>query len=274
MLSRDEVRELAARHQLLDHAEFLMDLPRAGWRLDPDPRTPASAPRASKIGGGADMAEGELWPLNGAGVPYALLAQIDCAHLPALDDEWPASAIWQHRDMLLRVFADCAHVDGTDVIVLEAAPETKVHRRERPPLPAPWPFELPPQNFGLGENAEVREAAIRARPFVSVVVPGHEASGITALPEYHRWAAALTNGGQPGEQSISTLVSEPIAVQHNPLGATDDEGNHPSGWRVLLHLATDERLGFDYGGGACTVIVPTADMAAGRYDRAACVWQF
>jgi hypothetical protein len=220
------------------------------------------------------MAEGERWPVNGAGVPYALLAQIDCAQLAALDGEWPPSAIWEHRDVLLRVFADCAGVDGTDVIVLEAAPETEVHRRERPPLPVPWPFELPPQNFGLGENAEVPEAAIRATPFVSVVVPGHEASGITASKEYHQWAASLANDGTPAEQTISTLVSEPIAVQYNPLGTDDDVDHRPSEWRVLLHLATDERLGFDYGGGACTVIVPTAELAAGRYDRAACVWQF
>jgi hypothetical protein len=80
----------------------------------------------------------------------------------------------------------------------------------------------------------------------------------------------VANDGKAWEHDTSTLLGEPIAVQNSPID-TDDEADP---WRVLLHLASDERLGFDYGGGACTIVVPAAELAAGRYDHAACVWQF
>jgi hypothetical protein len=291
VLSRDEVRALALRHQLLDDEEFILDLPKAAWRLDPDPAAAASTPRTCKIGGGADMATHEDWPMNDAGVPYTLLAQIDCARLPALDGEWGVSTTWHHRDMLIRVFADCAHVDGTDAVVLEAAPGTEVHRREPPPLPQVWPCELPPQDFGLGANGEVPEAAFRATPFLSVVVPGSAATGAEASEEYREWAVALANDGNAWEQDASTLVGEPSAAEFDPRESVarryETEGDDPRAsdpapsladpaeWAVLLHVASDERFGFDYGGiGTYTVLVPAAELAAGRYEHAVCVGQF
>jgi hypothetical protein len=43
---------------------------------------------------------------------------------------------------------------------------------------------------------------------------------------------------------------------------------------VLLHLASDPSIGFDYGGGALTIVVPREDLKAGRYDRLFAAWQY
>jgi hypothetical protein len=290
VLSHDEVRALVQRCGLGDHEQLVMDLPRAAWRLDPDQGASPAAPGTSKVGGGPDLAEGEQWPVNPLGVPYVFLAQIDCAGLPELGDEWPPSAAWQHGGKLIRVFADCAHVDGVEVIVLEAPPETTVSRRQRPPMPAPWPFRDGPQDFGLGQNAVVPEAAMRATPCLTAPQPGGEARGVMALVAYREWASRLTNAGRSWEREASTLLGEPVAVHASPLEtvafwfeedssfaqASDPDRSltDPGAWRVLLHLATDERLGFQYGGGMYTVVAPAAELAAGRYDHALCLQQY
>lgn len=290
VLSREEARAMAERCGLSQHADSLLALGRAAWRFDRDADERADQPGASKIGGGADLTAREHWPLNADGVPYVLLAQLDCGALPTLDGPWPPSTEWCHGGRLLRIFADCASVDGTDVVVLAADPVVALQRQRRPSLPAPWPYDLPPQDFGLGENALIEEAAVRAVPFVSLPVPGYEATGVMASEPYFAWTTQVSDDPRYQQYAPTTLLGEPIAVQSNPLDTVAYWYEHNSGypqaadpcrqladpasWCVLLHLATDDHLGFDYGGGAYTVVVPVVELAVGRYDHATCVWQY
>jgi hypothetical protein len=282
---------LAEQCGLGDHLDDVLDLARVAWRLDADPTSSPTVSGASKMGGGADLADGESWPYNDDGVRYSLLAQIDCAALPPLSGEWQPSAQWQPGGVLLRIFADCAFVDGTDVAVLAAPRDASFQRHAVPPLPDPSPCQRPPQDFGLGENAEIPEAPIRLTPFVSVPKPSWEAqSGVTAMEEYHDWARLLAGDGVLRTTDPSTLLGEAIHIQHDPLGVVAYWYSTASGfpqakdpdraladetaWRVLLHLATDDDLGFNYGGGAYTVVAPARELAEGRYDHATCVWQY
>lgn len=289
VLSRSEVRELAERHGLGGDWRLLTDLPRATWRLEPDLGVDGAAAWAFKIGGGADLAEDERWPVNASGVPYTLLAQIDCARLPDLGDGWPRTA-WRHDEMLLRVFADCAHVDGTEVVVLAAAPGTAVARQERPSLPEPWPMDLPPQDFGLGENALVGETPVRAVPVLSVPVLGSSAKRVMDSTGYWDWAMELATDAGAWGNDTTTLLGEPFAIQSDPLESVayrysegsghpqasdpDRSLSDPGAWRVLLHLSSNEPPAFNYAGGAYTIVVPAAELAEARYDHATCVWQF
>jgi hypothetical protein len=300
MLTRDQVLEEAKRCEVVD-AERLLDFARPAWRLDPTDEDPVST-AATKIGGGADLAPGESWPINRYGVPYALLAQINCAALPDRGDEWPDPVGWKHDGKLLRIFADCAHVDGVDAVVLASEPTAELVRREPPPMPDPFPvphgcqYVLPPQDFGHGENGHVAGSAFCLTPFVSLPEADVSDKGSARVSvAYSRWRLNVASAGRTYQDLSrpSHLLGTPSVVQHDPLEdaarLADDESplglrerepaqlslRDPANWQVLLHLASDDQLGFDYGGvGAYTVVAPLADLRLGLYHRAYALWQF
>jgi hypothetical protein len=95
----------------------------------------------------------------------------------------------------------------------------------------------------------------------------------------------MTNAPHASAEGISTLLGSPHSIHDNVLqtaasrhgadGPTPAPGlDVPERWQVLLHLATDPDVGFEFGGGALTILAPGADLAAGRYDRAFAIWQF
>jgi hypothetical protein len=292
MLTRDEVLQEASRCGIIN-AESLLHLARPAWRLDPTDEDPASS-AATKIGGGADLTADESWPINRYGVPYVLLAQINCATLPDRGDEWVDPVGWKHGSKLLRVFADCAHVDGVDAIVLACDPTAELERHEPPPMPNPFPApdggqHAWPQDFGHGENARITGSTFCLTPIVSLPEAEISDDGSPLTSDaYDTWRRNLAYTGWTHDDNArpSHLLGAPSVVQHDPLpyaACLAQDGplraepslRDPANWQVLLHLASDDGLGFDYGGvGAYTVVVPLADLRVGLYHRAYALWQF
>jgi Domain of unknown function (DUF1963) len=56
--------------------------------------------------------------------------------------------------------------------------------------------------------------------------------------------------------------------------ATADLGRHARGWRLLLQIESDRRLGASFGdGGTLFFAMPAADLAAARFDRVQAISQ-
>lgn len=163
------------------------------------------------------------------------------------------------------------------------------------PVPDAFPYLLPPQDFGHGENGTIMGSTFRLTPFISLPEVGHATDNpLLQTDAYTDWRHKVATTGRIYEDCSrpSHLLGAPSVVQHDPLEQiasiargegrsqliqrTDASLQDPANWQVLLHLASDEQLGFDYGGGvgAYTVVAPLADLRLGRYDRAYALWQF
>jgi hypothetical protein len=303
MLTIDEVRGLAVAEGLAEFADCLVDTVRPGWRLDLHAR--AEAPLGgSKIGGDPDLLLTESWPTNHRGVPMTFLAQVNGDELPAVAPEWATSVARLPRGLLLRVFADLVDqpYDPGPARVLAATIPAELVRTPAPDLPAPWP---PGGDDNLSDDERVRrlpEAAVTPTAFLTApathpVLDPEGASTDSMAMHYGAWAYRLRLDGRDynadayedrmpwevhhllGEESSEQITARFDAasmVQHTrddaQLGFRPNlELAHPEAWTTLLSLHDDEKIGlFILDAGSYTVLVPTADLLIGSFERALC----
>jgi hypothetical protein len=305
MLTREDVARIAREEGLGEHAEDLVGCVRAGWRLDLDPDGDPGAPGVTKLGGHPDLAAGESWPHNSRGIAMTFLAQIDCGALPAVDPEWSDPPPWPRGTCLLRVFADLVDnpIEPGPARVLAVPSGGALARTVAPPLPEPWPGggewdELPPEM----RYRTLPEAAVRVVPFLSAPeshpVLSPDGPGLRGQAgDYYTWALRLRVHGavvessprdEPRPWDVHHFLGEAASIQEDVRSVgtmfygdefwarvidaeVDPALADVDAWRPLLAVHDDERIGLRvHDSGAFTVLIPAADLAAGRFDRVVC----
>lgn len=303
MLTIEEVRGLAVAEGLAEFADSLIDTVRPGWRLDL--RARAEAPLGgSKIGGDPDLLLTDSWPTNHRGVPMRFLAQVNGDELPAVAPEWATPVARLPRRLLLRVFADLVDnpYDPGPARVLAATIPAELVRTPAPDLPVPWP---PDGDANLSDDERIRrlpEAAVISTAFLTApathpVLDPEGASTDSMAMRYGAWAYRLRldgrdfnaesyEGRMPWEvhhllaeessEQVTARFDAASMVEHARddarLGfSPDPELAHPGAWATLLSLHEDEEIGLlILDAGSYTVLVPTADLLIGSFERALC----
>jgi hypothetical protein len=303
MIDRAAVRELAVAEGLRDHADLVLAAVRPGWNLEPDPMLDVSTLGIAKIGGDPDLMPSERWPLNRRGVAMTFLAQVDCATLPSPPQEWPDPGPWSHGGQFIRLFADLLDSphEPCAACALAAPLDAEIARVAAPPIPDPWP-PGGPSDYAEPEERYHRlaEAAIRPRPFLTVpeALPGvkEHFDDFSALAQRYTDFSfrlridgrPLQPGTSPGPLEIHHLLGESCSLQGDVRTMATLVGTDPDAaaqwniapdsaladedaWSILLGLHWDDRIGLQIeDAGALHILVPAADLTAGRLDRLMC----
>jgi hypothetical protein len=277
MLTHNEVRCAAAELNLGEYADGLIQALRPAYRLDASPNG------AHRVGDVPDLIAGEHWPRSARGVELTFIAQIETSMvppLPGIDDE---AVKWLATPAFVRLFTDLYDnpFEPNPVVALVADPEA-----ERAPAAAP---NRPPSLAGtdekliIGAFAELFVDAVpgwqldECHPAVIAagqVDHGHMLENAPLLDLTHVLHAGrrLDRGGHVLPQLLGTAD----AVQDDPLldgayWARDRALEDPAAWRLLLQL--DDSFAHYGDGGGFYVVIPRADLIAGRYDRAIALTQ-
>ena len=245
MLTREEVLELADQHGLGDHAVRLVERVRPGYRLEPDPRRPAS-PGGSRIGGHPDLAPGEAWPVNARGVAMTFVAQVACSTLLPIEG-WEDPRPWTHQGRLLRIFADLLDNPNEPglAVALACDPSAGLTRTEAPPIPDPFPKggewdDLEPEDrFHVLPEATVRFTPFLTAPELDPVLRPELHDFSDPAERYGDWANDVRAGG-------AGWRGEPDTDADPPDGLTDDEfdrwlAHRPRAPWELHHLLGEPR---------------------------------
>ena len=274
LLDRAEVGALVDACGLGEYREAILDAVLAGYRLEP------GGEGRTRIGGLPDMAEAEVWPRAENGVPYTLVAQIDCSALPPLTGDF-AGPQWRHDGALVRIFAalDARVPEPGPALALACAPDAPVGRTALPPRPDPMPasaWEAEDESLRRLEETPVRPVPFLTVPEGWYVLPEDARETPATANAYHDFAARLATVGAPGSRpwGIAQLLGHAVTMQQeDPRYAggwffrDESDLRDLHAWRVLLNVA-DGYEGMSFGdGGALAVVAPVADLAAGRYDR-------
>jgi hypothetical protein len=270
VLTRDEIRALASDLGLGAVAAGLIDALVPAYRLQPAPDG------AHRIGGEPDLVAGETWPRSGRGTALTFIAQFDVGRIPVLPSGPPEAGAWRSTESFVRLFADLYDhpFDGNALTALVA---DRSATRTRTAAPARGVSATDAQ-FAI---AALREQTVDAVPCWCLDVEHsavREAETIDdvgsienapLLELQHRLHADRPLDA--GWHVLPQLLGLPDAVQDDPrYGAAYAHGDASlrdrDAWTLLLQL--DDTFASYGDGGGLFVVIPRADLAAERYDRA------
>lgn len=260
LLSRVEVAKLIDACGLSEHRDAVLDGVLAGYRLEP------GGEGRTRVGGLPDLAEGEAWPHSADGIPYTFVAQIDCATLPPLPEDF-AGPPWEHDGALVRIFAALVPDPAGPALALACPPGTPVRRAALPPGPDPG-----------DELRELHETPVRAVPCLTsklawYVFGDRSRREMEAHAEFARRLAA--GGAEPTRRTWGNGDLQLLGHVETMQGADPRHAGSPrhrdvgdlDAWRILINI-DDGYPDLSFGdGGALAIVAPVADLAAGRYDR-------
>lgn len=252
------VAELAATTALADHASELAALarPRIVLRVTEDPGR-------TRTGGEPDLPADMPWPLgggdDGAG-PAAFVGQVDLATLD--HDVWPGP-----REGLLSMFCpigDTLEASRDGALVVLHAPGTVLERR---PFPEALPdvMRFPETAFRAGVGLSIPDWGAAALEDMDIddVLDEETEGGFDALSQISDWLGKETGYGVP-------MLGWPTLSQTDVFSIAADsmEGSGPDDWSLLIEdwIEINEDSS---DGQRLYVMVPTEDLVAGRFDRAA-----
>jgi hypothetical protein len=229
------------------------------------------------------------------------LAQVNCAELPALADEWRDPAPWPDRGALVRVFANRLRFRGAPCAAraLATNPSAELVRTAAPVIAVPLPDGSPYEDEEVIESdGRLPECVVRPVPFLSApeALPGiaetwwdsselaeryqrfahrvryHGTNPTPARPRavIHHFLGEPTSIQDDVKWVASTLVEDLEAARDWEI-TPDPELGTPRAWRCLLALHDDDRIGLVIAdAGALHVMVPVADLSANRLTRLMC----
>ena len=260
LLSRAEVATLIDACGLGEHREAVLGGVLAGYRLEP------GGEGRTRVGGLPDLAEGEAWPHSADGIPYTFVAQIDCAALPRLPEDF-AGPPWQHDGALVRIFAELVPDPAGPAVALACPRGTPVRRATLPPGPDPG-----------DALRELHETPVCAVPCLTSKLAFYVLGDRDreAHETHETFARRLAAGGaEPtrrtwgnGDMQLLGHVETMQGADPRHAGSSlhRDVGDLDA-WRVLINI-DDGYPDLSFGdGGALAIVAPVADLAAGHYDR-------
>jgi uncharacterized protein DUF1963 len=266
LLTRGEVARLIDRHELGEHREAVLAAIRPGYWLEPGP---SDSPH--RIGGLPDLARSERWPHDERGFPLTFIAQIDCSALPPIASEFPLPE-WGHGGALLRIFAalDARAPEPGPALALACHPGTPVARAELPPRPDPLPADTwEAEDESLRMLGELR---VRLVPVLTAQAAWYAGIPDQITEAYERLAARLpVAGGRPrdAQWQIPQLLGHSETLQGEDPTSTGEYALPEiprTSWGTLINIP--DHIGMSFGdGGGLAIVIPLADLAAGRYDR-------
>jgi hypothetical protein len=243
LLGRAEVGALVDACGLGLYREAIVDAVLAGYRLEPggDGRT--------RIGGLPDMADGEIWPHADNGIPYTLVAQVDCSTLPALTGDFTGPE-WAHDGALVRIFAhlDARVPEPGTALALACAPDAAVARAALPPRPDPMPLSAwEPDDDSL---RTLRETPVTPVAFLTVpegwyVLAEDAREAPATVDAYRDFAARLSTRGAPHtpRRGGCQLLGHAVTMQDQDprfagpwLLRDEPRLRDLHAWRVLLNI--------------------------------------
>jgi hypothetical protein len=277
MLTHEEVRSAAAELGLGEYADGLVEALRPDYRLE---ATPDGAHRLSGV---PDLLDGEQWPRNARGVALTFIAQFDTSRIPPRPGGDDGGADWLAAPAFVRLFADLYDnpFEPNPVVALSAdagAARIRAVTPDRVPSVAGVDEELVIAAFAErvvdavpGWQLDESHPAVIAAGRVD---HGHMLENMPLLDLTHVLHAGrrLDRGGHV----LPQLLGSADAVQDDPredgaYAADDPAVADAAVWRLLLQF--DDSFA-DYGdGGGFYVVIPNADLAAPRYDRAVALTQ-
>jgi hypothetical protein len=278
MLTRDAAHRLAVDLGLGPYADGLVTGMQPAYRL----ATTSGGPH--RLGGEPDLVGGERWPTNADGDELIFLGQIDVSRLPELAEAPRAVAVWRGRPTFLRIFADFLEPpcgQPVDVVVLEADASAQRHRA----APARRARTWGPDDELVVDRLEDREVDARPcwtlereDPAVSLAAEVPNPSDLVPAPVV-RFIEGVHTGEPPSDYGwhlLPQLFGAPHSVHEDVRfdaalfrdNAVTDVDR--ADWTLLLQ--------FEASSGEqdlqVFVVVPTADLMAGRYDQAVCLVPF
>lgn len=231
--------------------------------LRPDPALPAR-PDGCRLGGPVWIAEGQEWPVDTSGQPFDFVAQLDFAHLPAVDG-FPDTGVLQlftQRDDLMGV--DFDHPDRSVIHLIWHADG----------LPAGSLVAPPPQDEPTGPLTDI----VRDDGLALVATPAlHQPPANDFRVE--RLLQGL--GNRPNFGSLDDWIHSPEREE----SMVHHVGGHPAFTqsdfrrpchlddydRVLLRLTSDDHV-FWGDMGEAVFLIRAADLAARDFSRVAFSW--
>jgi hypothetical protein len=154
------------------------------------------------------MADGEIWPHADNGIPYTLVAQVDCSTLPPLTGDFTGPE-WAHDGALVRIFThvDARVPDPGPALALACAPDAAVTRAALPPRPDPMPVSAcGPDDDSL---RTLHETPVTPLPFLTVpggwyVLPEDARETPGVVDAYRNFTARLSMGGAPPPRAAAS----------------------------------------------------------------------
>jgi hypothetical protein len=287
MLSKAQVAQLARDCLLPRWAEDLVSTVSLGWSLALTKGATVEL-GASKIGGLADLAPHETWPMNDHGIPMTLMAQLDLSRLEPPTQDWGMEdASWSPPQGLMRIFADLldSPVDMCRASVLVCPSDASLRRAVFPPLPDLWPVnDLQQEGPRAFPGIPVTLSPFLSAPETYRGIRSHVWDRNSGTPQdYQRWLDQL-RVGPDGVEVKQALLGHPRSLQDDirlaaslnfkEFAGPDAEPGlaNVDAWRPLLSLFDDDDYGLEIAdGGAYVVLAPARDLLEGRYDRLVCV---
>ncbi|RKQ88318.1 uncharacterized protein DUF1963 [Solirubrobacter pauli] len=224
-----------------------------------------------RIGGTPDLVEGEQWPCNPRGVALTFIAQLEPSRLPTLPAADTSAAGWLGDRRCIRLFADLYDrpLDTTALVALvadAAAPCVNAAQPTRPPSlfeeRAVGALDQCPVDAVPAWALDGSHPAVAAAERID---HGDMLRDAPLLELSHR--LHTTQELLPGWQLLPRLLG-PLDEEAAELSITfpgiDPELEDARAWTVLLQLGEPF---FSYPGGLY-VLIPSADLAEHRYDRA------
>jgi hypothetical protein len=257
-----------------------------GWAL-----VPVSDGAHVRLGGDPDLAPDEHWPTNGLGTRLTFVAQVDLGALPAIPAPWRDPRPPNARSGMLRLFADIASnpYEPGPAAALLVADAIALQPVAPPAPPIVWPALEDADPIRIDDDDRVLALSaqhLQAVPFLTlpehlgsltVFRPG-DAVGLAyaALAEHLRQATANAGVAPRAAEIVdasSHLFGHPISVQAD----TRDGGPwvvadapEPEAWTVVLGLHDGLGSLEILDAGAYHLLIPTADLNAGRWARLVC----
>lgn len=225
-------------------------------------------PDASSLSGPALLAAGESWPARD-GKPLAFLARINFADLPATPFRHPAKGA-------VEIFFDAGNppwgqdaADATGHAILfhpdssGLKPALAPGSGRHPPLRKPLLFSQVPEFTPSGDFEE------RYQDLLDTL---DDATGET-VDDFYQTLSDLQSGDGHRVLSLPLPIQgdmdDELALAARVRGLPED-----TPWTLLLQLDSDPTLNWKWGdSGYLYFWVPTADLAAGRFDRSWVVLQ-
>lgn len=278
LLTSQEITELCEQFGLEAHVTGLLAALRPAYRVEPE------AAGAHRVGGEPDLLVGEAWPVNDRGAQLTFIAQIDTTQLPPLPDSGEPIEAWRTRPALLGC-SSTATTGRTSTTKLSCSLATQPRRgneRDRPfgrrcrhltmrITPSPDSARCPFMQCLAGRSSQ------RIRCCERLKTSSRSTSGFTIRCATSRVASAMA-GQRPTTRASSSRVSysarlsrcRTILVTTGRAETTHRSRHSQIFTRGRLVLQLDDSFASYGDGGAFFAVIPTVDLAAGRYDRMVC----
>jgi hypothetical protein len=270
VLTHDEIRVAASDLGLGVVVEGLIEALVPAYRLE------RSQDGAHRVGGEPDLVAGETWPRNERGTELTFIAQFDVSQIPALPAGPPEVEAWRSMRSFVRLFADLYDhpFEANALIALDADPFATRTRAAAPSRGA----SATDAEFAIAAFREETVAAVPcwcldvehpAAREAAAIDDGDPIENAPLLELSHRLHAGRSLSS--GWHVLPQLLGLPEPVQDDPrYGAAsyhvDASLRDRTAWTLLLQF--DDTFASYGDGGGFFVVIPRADLAAGRYDRA------